>query len=310
MPFLAPLVPLAVGGIASAAAGGGGGGDDSGPNNQQITDAVNASNRRDNDFSYGGTNGQSLNPNFDRSKPESPQNPRQLFGMNGAQQAVQRYQGMGDQWANMSAPGTDYGVANGYMGRSDQSRDSQLDSLGLMRNAAYGNAPSQAQIMMAQGNDQAMANQQAMAAGARGPAAMAMAQQQAMGNQSAMSTNNMNNMGAMRAQEMAAARGAYGQMGTTMRQGDLASQQQAAQQAQYLSDMQMRQRQLAQSGQLGFNQLGNNVNIAQLGARGASQGADAAAHALQVSTDAASTNHATDTGLALTKMGLEAVNGH
>lgn len=201
-------------------------------------------------------------------------------GANGiADQDVGLYRGQAGRYADLRAPDMDYSRGLGYQGMGDQARGlgmgartSQGDALGLMRSAAMGNAPSQAQIMMKQGNDQAIANQLSMAAGARGPAAMAMAQQQAMGNASAMQTNNMNNMGALRAQEMANARAAYMGGAGQMRQGDdamraldLAYAQRNDQNAQYGGQLGLGYRQLGMQGQLGYDKLGWDTRNAQMG---------------------------------------------
>lgn len=225
-----------------------------------------AAQTKDNDFSYGGDNG----------GERTFQNGKWVQGPNGAQQAIARDQGMGQKWADMQAPTTDYTQGN-------QSRGSQQDALSMMRSAANGNAPSAAETMMRQGNDQAVANSLAMAAGARGQGAMAGAQQSAMGNASAMSTTNVNNMGAMRAGEMANARGQYGSMASGLRGQDDAR-------SQYGSNLAMQQRALGQQGQLGFEQLGSHVADAQLGARMAHQGGDEAHWMAQMKTDQASTD--------------------
>lgn len=235
MPFLAPAIPL----VAGAVMGGGGEPGDDDAAQQKIWDA-DAAAKRDRDFQWGGREG-------------------------GAQADSDRLRLLAANANNQPWTKTDYGLG-------DQSRGSQLDALQMMQGAAMGNAPSQAAIMMRQGNDQAVANQMGMAAGARGPAAMAMAQQQAMGNASNMSTNNMNNMGALRAQEMAQARGAYMGGASGMRgQDDSRSQ--------FGSDLELRRRALQQQGSLAYEGMSMGVNQAQLGARGAQQGASDAAFA-------------------------------
>jgi hypothetical protein len=176
------------------------------------------------------------------------------------------YNGLANRYMNTQAPNIDYGGANQYMGLGNQARGAQSNALSLEQQAAMGNAPSQAAIMMKQGNDQAMANQLSLAAGARGPAAMAMAQQQAAGNTANLQTQNINNTGALRAQEMANARGSYMSGASGMRSQDLASQQQMAQQAQQQAQLGLGYGQLGLQGGLGFSQLGFNVNNAQLGA--------------------------------------------
>ncbi len=234
-------------------------------------------NKKDDDFSYGGDNGVNSqtvdNPNYNPNLPGVAGNPShiQVNGPNGAQQAETRYQDLGQGYANQAAPTTDYTQA-------DQARGSQADALTRMQDAANGNAPSQAAIMMKQGNDQAMANSLSLAAGARGQAAMAGAQQQAMGTNSAMATNSANNIGALRAQEMAQARGAYMQGATGMRGQDQT-------QAQYLSTLAEQQRQLGLQGQLGFEGMGQNTAQAELNARMAKEGASAAFIAAQNAND-------------------------
>ncbi len=248
-----PWIPAAVGAVGAAYEGVKALTSDSTPDaddaaQQKVWDDEEAQ-KRDHDFQFGGNAG-------------------------AAARQSSKYEGKGQDWMDQKAPGVDYGLG-------DQSRTSQRDALGLMQGAANGTAPSQAAILMRQGNDQAMANQQSLAAGARGPAALALAQQQAAGNVSAMSTTNQNNMGALRAQEMAQARGAYGNMATGMRgQDDSRSQ--------YGSDLEMRQRALAQQGQMGYDQMGYNVNNAQLGAREAYRGAQDQHWATQMNADQAS----------------------
>lgn len=231
-----------------------------------------------------------------------------LQGTSSADAMTQRYQEMGANANDRAAPGIATAGADRYSGMGDASRaqgiqargmaDSsramgmgarydQNDAMGLMRGAAMGQAPSQAQMMMQQGNNQAMANQMSMAAGARGPAAMAMAQQQALGNQANMATNNMNSMGALRAQEMAQARGQYmgatndirgadmqqrgqdmSQQGMDMQQRsqDLQAQGMSFAQAQAQANMEMQQRQLNQQAQMGYEGMGLNASEAQLNA--------------------------------------------
>lgn len=296
MPFIAPLIPAIAGAVGAATSGGGG--DDGGSNRPTWGQAQAAAAQKANAFQYGGQ-------------------------MGGAQAAQDRYQGLGAQWGHQAAPATDYSGSERYQGLGDQARGDQQsamgsmrDAMGLARGAAMGNAPSQAAIMMKQGNDQAIANQMSMAAGARGPAAMAMAQQNAMGNASNMSTQNMNNTGALRAQEMAQARAAYGgmasgygQMATGMRGQDLQYMGQNANQAQYLSDLEMRQRGLGLQGQLGWEGMARGVAQDQMGAQMGLQGFDQKQWQTQSAMDEASRRAAEDTAMKGIQAGASIVSG-
>ncbi len=208
----------------------------------------------------------------------------------GAAEDANRYRQMGDTWGSMQAPATDYSAGNQYAGMGMQARGSQADALGLMQSAAQGNAPSQAEYMMRQGNNQAMANSLSLAAGARGAGAMAGAQQSALGQNAAMATNNISQMGALRANEMAQARGAYGALGTSIREGDARGMGMMDARTQYGADLAMRNRQQALNGQLGYEQMGYNVNNAQMGGQMGKYGAQDQQHALQVGLD----QHSTD----------------
>ncbi len=189
----------------------------------------------------------------------------------GAEDEISHYRGLANTAGGASAPTVDNS-------QGDQTRQSQQNALGMMQQAAQGSAPSAAAQMMQQGNNQAVANQLAMAAGARGAGAMAGAQQQAMGNASNMSTQNQNNMGVLRAQEMAQARGAYGNMATGMRGQDQG-------QAQFGANLAMSQRQLNQQGQLGFEGMAQHTVDEQLHAQEAKNAANEGHWANQMGAD-------------------------
>lgn len=115
-----------------------------------------------------------------------------------------------------SLAGEDSGqVANEYASRGIQS-----NALGLAQQAAQGNAPSAAQYMMNSGLNTAMANQQAIAGGARGAAGLALAGGNMAGNNAAMQSQAFNQGGQLRAQEMATARDQYGNLATGQRGQD------------------------------------------------------------------------------------------
>ncbi len=276
-----PWIPAAVGaagaiyaGVDAAAAAGGPGDDDAAQ--QKIWDDEAAA-KRDAAFQRGGHGGSDeVVANAGPTGPYGiPVNGIHTVHHNsGAEDEIARDRGHADAWAGMQAPTVDNTQSN-------QSRQSQQDALGMMQQAAQGNAPSAAAQMMQQGNDQAVANQMAMAAGARGAGAMAGAQQQAQGNAANMSTQNQNNMGVLRAQEMAQARGAYGNMASGIRGQDQG-------QAQFGANLELQQRGLNQQGQLGFEGMAQHVGDSALQASMAKQAADEGHWATQMGADEAS----------------------
>lgn len=108
----------------------------------------------------------------------------------------------------------------GLSNQSQNSRKDIQDAMGLQRSAALGLQPSQAELQMRQGMDQALANQQAQAGGARGAAGLALAQGNAQANSAALQNQTYGQAAAMRAGEMAQARGAYGGMANDLRASD------------------------------------------------------------------------------------------
>jgi hypothetical protein len=127
-------------------------------------------------------------------------------------------------------------------------RNEQNSALGLMRQAAEGNAPSRAEILGRAQADQAASAQQSLAASARGPAALALAQQNAAANTANAQTQIATNAMGMRADEMAQARNAYMQGATGIRGQDITSQN------------------AARAHQLGMLGLNQNADLAQLNA--------------------------------------------
>ena len=97
----------------------------------------------------------------------------------------------------------------------------QNGAIQLSREAAMGQAPSEAAYMMQQGLDRGLANQQALAGGARGMAGLAMAGSNAAANSGALQNQAFTAAGQMRAGEMAQARGQYGQLAQGQREQDL-----------------------------------------------------------------------------------------
>lgn len=114
--------------------------------------------------------------------------------------------------------------AQGLQGNQGSDRNAQVDAMYLQQQAAYGNAPSRAELLARAQGDRAMSAQTAAAASARTPAGIAMAQQQAAGNMARAQTDITNNTSALRADEMANARQAYAGQTNALRGSDQANQ--------------------------------------------------------------------------------------
>lgn len=106
--------------------------------------------------------------------------------------------------------------------REASARDyDQAGAMQLAREAAMGQAPSEAAYMMQAGLNNAVAGQQSAAGSARGAAALANAQSNAQANTAALQNQAFTQAGQLRANEMAQARGAYGGLAGQMREQDL-----------------------------------------------------------------------------------------
>lgn len=203
------------------------------------------------------------------------------------------YEGGANDWSQrgltgMGASNANAAYASGQMqdsrmtdtlaGREAASRyGDQSGAIQLAREAAMGQAPSEAAYQMNAGLNQALGAQQGTAAGARGAAAIANAQGRAAGLGAGMMGQAFNAAGQLRAQEMAQARGMYGGLAGQQREQDIArigqdqsmrlgmgqlgvgysnSGQGWYQAAQHPQDMQL------QAGLQGQEQRGNNWNQA------------------------------------------------
>lgn len=112
------------------------------------------------------------------------------------------------------------GMAQAGLGYADQARAQQMGALGLQRDAAMGQAPSQAQMLMQGAQTQQARQMMAAAQAARGgnqAAAMRNAQYEAASG----NAQTQQQMAALRANEMAQARGAYGDMSGQIRGQDM-----------------------------------------------------------------------------------------
>lgn len=182
-----------------------------------------------------------------------------------AQQAVSRYQTMGANTAAAATPGSYADSVRQGMQDQKFSRNAQNDALSLQRNAAMGNAPSQAEILGRQQIDNGINSQMAMAASARGgPLGVAAATRQAQFQGAISQQQGAQQIQAGRAQEMADAMGRYSnaanaQMGTDLQRTQMMGGMNLQQQ-----QINNQNRQAGANTQLGYEQLGYNVNNAQL----------------------------------------------
>lgn len=182
------------------------------------------------------------NPNF----AETPYYNPNAFNFGGdpnaaanwSNDALQRskYQDESDDWyrnAAVDAQGRLVTENAQLAGNEGLSRGEQQGATDLARDAAMGNAPSEAAYLMQHGLNQGVAQQQSQMASARGAGALANAQGNASANIAAMQNNTYTQAGALRAQEMAQARGMYGSLAGQMRGADQARLGQSNQMAQF-----------------------------------------------------------------------------
>ncbi len=166
-------------------------------------------------------------------------------------------QGRGGQQA-------DYGNANAGRDMGVGARQQQVNMAQLMANRASGLTPSMAQMQADRQMQQGAASQASMMAGARGAGGMALAGQNAANNtatmQSAISGQAQQNAAMERMQAEQGAMGAYSQM----RGGDMAMQQQDAQQSQYNAGLRQQQAGLNDQYSLGMEQNAMSVRAQQL----------------------------------------------
>ena len=173
-----------------------------------------------------------------------------------------RYRGLGEAAAKRQAYQADFGKAMGDEAQGLQARGQQDAGLRYMRQAAMGNAPSQAAILGNQVGGQSLQASMQAGAGGRGLGAAA-AQMQAQQAQQGVQLAGLGQYTGMRGGEMAHAQSAFGQASGQMRSGDYAQQGMAQQRADAQAQSEMTQRQLNQAGQMGLEQMGINNQQAQ-----------------------------------------------
>ena len=179
----------------------------------------------------------------------------------GRQDAVDRLSGLAGAAAAQQAYQNDYSQADKFAGLGQNARGYEQSALGLAGETARGNnlqSMALGQGMLQQG----LQAQQAGAASTRGGslAAAAAMRQQASG-AGAFMAQGQTQLDAQRAAEMATGRDMYQQQVGAMRAGD--AQAQGLDQSQAIQQMQneLQQRQLGQKGSMGYDSLGQDVNI-------------------------------------------------
>lgn len=217
----------------------------------------------------------------------------------GADLASGRYQGMGAAAANRAAYQADYGGYNASMGQADQARGSQGDALNLMRDAAYGKAPSQAQLLGQNMIDQSLQAQMAGAASAKGGSlAQAVALRNAANGAASFQQQGINQLSAMKADEMSRALGAYGGLSTGMRGQDYGAAGLNLQKVGQQQQNEQFQSGLNQQAWMGLEGMGLQVQQDQQQAALGQAGLDAGNWQHQNNLDAAATSRGTSTMLA------------
>lgn len=285
LPAVAPLIS-AGGTIAGAGAAANAWGDDflnGGQNHVQAHQFGENPNYNPNDFTYGGdpsTAGYDVpnwpgHPEFGVTHvgPHTGAMDTQVGRANavGDQAAAQGQNFLGQMQAaqGRAAPTIDTTMANQSRGYEMGGLNQMGSALDLQRQAALGQTPSRAELLMRQGMNQAAADQASMVAGARGGGnQLAAMQRQAMGVGAQNQLNTLGQAGILRAQEMADARNAYmsgaGQyMGAA---GSLRGQDFGQAQAQ--AQLAMQQRNANDAYSLGMGNLYSGTNQTQLGAGG------------------------------------------
>lgn len=222
---------------------------------------------------------------------------------------LNRYRSMGEAAAARQAYQVNFGKSLGDESQGFQDRNSQILAASGLRNAAEGNAPSQAAILGNQAAGQSLEAQMAAAANGRGGVqtkgsiGAAAAQSQAAQMASQQQLGNVAQYSGMRGAEMQHAQQSYGAAGGTMRTGDYAQQGMAQQRAEAQGQSEFTQRQLNQQGQMGYEQMG--INNQQAESDGALR---QAAMTAQSNADATSSHDARNArNLQIATSGMQAV---
>lgn len=186
--------------------------------------------------------------------------------MNGRAADVDRLRGLGAAAANRGAVNTNYSLANRDASRGLSDREKQKDAANLsLETARYGDAQSMGlgRNMLAQG---AQAQQAAALSTRGGSLAAAAAMRQQQNGQGAFMQQGNNALLAQQADDMASGRSAYMRDMTAIRAGDAEAERLHTNQGIGQMNNELDQRELGQRGQLGYEEMGQNVNKSALDA--------------------------------------------
>lgn len=189
-------------------------------------------------------------------------NPSTIIRGTNQENETNRYRGLGEAAANRGAYQVDFNRANADALAAMQSRAQQEQAAKMLQAAAYGNAPSAAAIQGGQVAGNSLAASLRAGAGMRGLAPYGAM----LGQQQAAQLGGMSQFAQQRAAEMDAARGAYMGGVTGMRGQDYQGQGLLQRQAEAQAAAENFQRDLNQKGQMGYEQMGFDVNAAEMNA--------------------------------------------
>lgn len=195
-----------------------------------------------------------------------PDGTPRVIGDGGTQQ-VDRYRGLAAAAANRQAyqgNALDTVIADRARYAGIQDRSSEADAAALLRQSAMGQAPSRAAALMPGQVDQSLQAQQMAAANSRGTLGQAVAARQGIMGMGQQQANTMGELGGMRAEEVGRAQGAYlgGEGG--IRSNDFRAQGLMQDRSRLAMQSELEQRQLNQQMQQGYEQMGVDVNKAQM----------------------------------------------
>lgn len=216
------------------------------------------------------------------------------MGQDGKNNAMaQANYAQGQMQANRGPQATENGL---LANREAQGRGYQMDSLGMARQAAMGNAPSVAARQMQAGLDSAVAGQQSGMGSARGAAGLALAGSNANANVANLQNQTFNQASQLRAQEMAQARGQYQAGSDALRQADQGRLQMGNQMGQFNANLNDQYKfGMGQLGQ-GFQGAAQGWNAQSADALKQQQGMDMAAQA--INADSYNQSQAINAGVA------------
>jgi hypothetical protein len=177
---------------------------------------------------------------------------------------VAEFKRLGTDAQRRQGEAVNYGQANQDRAMSLDARSGLSRMAGAMEARAMGQGPSIAQMQADRQMRQAQAAQASQMSSARGAAGLAMAQQNAANAMANAQADISGQAQVNAAQERLAAEQAAAGAFQQMRGGDIASQAQSAQQAQYQAQLNAQQRQQNDAYQMGMMQNAMNVRNAQL----------------------------------------------